>query len=188
MRASRQLVRQSLVLFGGGLVSGLGSFAYHAVAGRALGPKAYGEVASLVALCTVGTTVSLVLTLVLARQAGRQAAARRSSAIAHVAGRTGRVLVLPAGTCYLAAAAMGPRAAAFLHLGSAVPVVWVGLAVATCWFFAVRRGELQGTQRFARLSANLGLELIVRAAVLALALALGPSVAGAAGGLQRRLA
>ncbi|MGH7883490.1 MAG: hypothetical protein ACREN8_11430, partial [Candidatus Dormibacteraceae bacterium] len=47
-----RLIRQNLILAGGGIVAGVGGFVYHAIAGRVLGPQTYGEVASLVALYT----------------------------------------------------------------------------------------------------------------------------------------
>ena len=34
-----KLVRQNLILFLGGFAAGVGGFAYHAIAGRALGPR-----------------------------------------------------------------------------------------------------------------------------------------------------
>ena len=66
MRQSK-LVRQNLVLFLGGFTAGVGGFIYHAVAGRTLGPRQYGEVAALVGLYTVGSVANLTLVLVLAR-------------------------------------------------------------------------------------------------------------------------
>src|SRR5258708_35518260 len=41
VRRSR-LVRQNLILFGGGLVGGIGGFVSHAIAGPALRPATYG--------------------------------------------------------------------------------------------------------------------------------------------------
>src|SRR6202165_5706791 len=62
-----RLVRQNLVLFAGGLIAGIGGFVYHAIAGRALGPSDYGDVASIIELSAVFTTTTPILILVLAR-------------------------------------------------------------------------------------------------------------------------
>jgi O-antigen/teichoic acid export membrane protein len=164
----------------GGLVSGVGSFAYHALAGRGLGPPAYGEVASLVALYTVGTTVSLVLVLVLAQHSGRLAAAGSAGAIKQVVLDTSRAMAAPAIACCVVAIATAAWAAGFLKLASPMSLAWVGAAVAIGWYVGIARGVLQGTQRFLSLSTNLGLELGIRTVFLAGALVLGLSVTGAA--------
>src|SRR2546423_875527 len=122
LRNSR-LVRQNLVLFIGGLVAGMGGFVYHAVAGRVLGPRAYGEVATLVALYTVGTTAYLILILVLARYAANLQAEGRNGAIKHIVLRTNRLLALPAAAFCVLAAGLAVPVAAFLNLGSPWPLI-----------------------------------------------------------------
>jgi O-antigen/teichoic acid export membrane protein len=136
LRDSR-LVRQNLVLFLGGLVAGLGGFVYHAVAGRVLGPREYGEVATLVALYTVGTTAYLILILVLARYAANLQAEGRNGAIKHIVLRSSRLLALPAAVFCLLAAGLARPLAVFLNLGSPWPLVWLGIAIAGYWFVAV---------------------------------------------------
>jgi O-antigen/teichoic acid export membrane protein len=178
LRNSR-LVRQNLVLFLGGLIAGLGGFVYHAVAGRVLGPQAYGEVATLVALYTVGSTAYLILILVLARYAANLQAEGRNGAIKHIVLRTNRLLALPAIAFCLLVTVLAIPLAAFLKLGSPWPLLWLGIAIAVYWFVAIPRGVLQGTQRFMEFSANLSLELIVRTVVLAALLAAGLGVTGA---------
>ncbi len=129
MRDSK-LVRQNLILFLGGFTAGVGGFVYHAIAGRVLGPRLYGEVAALVGLYTVGTTANLILVLVLARYAADLVASERLGAIRHIVARTSRLLALPAvGFCLLVAALSVPLAS-FENFGSPVPVIWLGLAIA----------------------------------------------------------
>jgi O-antigen/teichoic acid export membrane protein len=178
LRRSR-LVRQNLVLFLGGLVAGAGGFVYHAVAGRVLGPRSYGEVATLVALYAMGTTAYLILILVLARYAAHLQAEGRDGAVKHIVLRTSRLLALPAAAFCLLTAAIAVPLAAFLNLGSPWPLIWLGIAIAGYWFVAIPRGVLQGTQRFVGLSANLSLELVVRTLMLAVFLAVGLRVTGA---------
>src|SRR5437764_3174594 len=89
------LVRQNLVLFLGGFVAGVGGFVYHAIAGRTLGPRQYGEVAALVGLYTVGSIANLTLVLILARYAADLDASGRRGAIRHIVGRTSRLLAVP---------------------------------------------------------------------------------------------
>ncbi len=173
-----KLVRQNLILFLGGFAAGVGGFAYHAIAGRALGPRLYGEVAALFGLYTVGTTANLILVLVLARYAADLKAAGRMGAIRHVVWRTSRLLATPAIIVVLLAAALSVPIAAFEHFDSPVPVIWLGLAIAMYCYTAIPRGILQGTQRFPALSANLSLEVAVRTTMLVVLLAAGLAVTG----------
>lgn len=173
-----KLVRQNLVLFLGGFVAGVGGFVYHAIAGRALGPRQYGEVAALVGLYTVGSIANLTLVLILARYAADLDAAGRPGAIRHIVRRSSRLLALPTLTFFLLTAALAVPVAAFEHFDSPVPVVWLGLAIGVYCYTAVPRGILQGTQRFTALSANLGLELVGRVGGLVVLLAVGLAVTG----------
>jgi len=173
-------VRQNLVLFVGGLVAGFGGFVYHAIAGRILGPALYGEVASLVALYTVGGVVNLILILVLARYTATLEARGDTSGERYVILRTLQVLALPALAFLVLAAILSLPAAAFLNLRSPLPLFWLGAAIAVFWFTAVPRGVLQGTQRFTALSLNLSLELIARTSLVFVLLKVGLAVVGMA--------
>jgi len=172
------LVRQNLVLFLGGFTAGVGGFVYHSIAGRTLGPRQYGEVAALVSLYTVGTIANLTLVLVLARYAANLDVAGRPGAIRHIVRRSSQLLILPTVAFCLLTAAVAVPLARFENFASPVPVLWLGLAIAVYCFTAIPRGVLQGTQRFTALSANLGLELVVRVASLVVLLAIGLAVTG----------
>ena len=173
-----KLVRQNIILFLGGFTAGVGGFVYHAIAGRALGPRLYGEVAALVSLFAVGSTANLILVLVLARYAADLMAQQRFGALRHIVQRTSRLLAVPAATFVLLTAALSVPVAKFENFDSPVPVIWLGLAIAMFSYAAIPRGILQGTQRFTALSANLSLELVVRTTVLAILLAAGFAVTG----------
>jgi O-antigen/teichoic acid export membrane protein len=173
-----KLVRQNLVLFLGGFTAGVGGFVYHAIAGRTLGPRQYGEVAALVGLYTVGSIANLTLVLILARYAADLDAAGRRGAIRHIVRRSSRLLAVPTVTFFLLTVALAVPVAAFENFDSPVPVIWLGLAIAAYCYTAVPRGVLQGTQRFTALSANLTLELVARVAALTILLAVGLAVTG----------
>ena len=174
-----RLVRQNLILFAGGLVAGIGGFVYHAIAGRALGPNLYGEVASLVAIYAVGNTPTYILILVLARYAANLEAAGNAGGIRHLIVRASQVTGVPGLAALVLFAALSLPAAAFLHIGSPIPVIWLGIAVVAVWQLAIPRGLLQGLQHFPALSANLSLEMVVRTAALAVLLIAGLGVSGA---------
>jgi O-antigen/teichoic acid export membrane protein len=178
VRGSR-LVRQNLVLFIGGFLAGAGGFVYHSIAGRALGPEAYGEVSALVGVYTVGATVNLMLVVVLARYAATLKATGRTGAIRHIMVRTARVIAMPAVIFCFIGAALSIPGASFLQLRSPVPLIMVFIAIAAYWYTAIPRGVLQGSQRFTALSANLSFEILVRTGLLVVFLGLGLAVFGA---------
>lgn len=178
VRGSR-LVRQNIVLFIGGFLAGVGGFVYHSIAGRALGPEAYGEVSALVGVYTVGATVNLMLVVVLARYAATLKASGRTGAIRHIMVRTARVIALPAVVFCLVGAVLSIPGASFLQLRSPVPLIVTVIAIAAYWYTAIPRGVLQGSQRFQALSANLSFEIFVRTGLLVVFLVAGLAVFGA---------
>jgi O-antigen/teichoic acid export membrane protein len=173
-----RLVRQNVVLFAGGLAAGAGSFVYHAIAGRILGPAAYGQVASLIAAYAIGLTIAVILSLVLARHTATLIAGGESG-IGSLLMRTAAVMAIPCLAIVLITALIARSVAAFEHLASSVPVLILGLAIALGWQLAIPRGILQGLQRFKPLAVNLALDPIVRVSALLALLAGGYAVFGA---------
>src|SRR5438034_11788038 len=177
VRRSR-LVRQNLVLFIGGLIAGVGGFVYHAIAGRVLGPETYGQVAFLIALYAVGTAPALILVVVLARYTA-MLNARGDPGVRSLLARTVRLIAIPCLLLILLTTLFARPIAAFEHLGSTIPILILGFAVALIWQVAIPRGILQGLQRFTSLSLNLSLELILRTIAVTLLLKAGYAVSGA---------
>jgi O-antigen/teichoic acid export membrane protein len=177
VRRSR-LVRQNLVLFSGGLVAGIGGFVYHAIAGRVLGPATYGQVAFLIAVYAVGTAPALILITVLARYTATLAA-RGDAGVRSLLGRTARLVAIPCLVAVLLTTLFARPVAALGHLGSTIPILILGFAIALIWQVAIPRGILQGLQRFPALSLNLSLELVVRTTAVFLLLKAGYAVSGA---------
>jgi O-antigen/teichoic acid export membrane protein len=176
-RANR-LVRQNAVLFVGGMIGGVGGFIYHLVAARLLGPAVYGEVASLVSVYLVGNGITYVITLVLARYAATLQAKGSDSALHHLMVRSSRLLILPSVVALVVFSALAPLGAEFLHLHSWVPAFVMVLATVMIWQVGVPRGMLQGTQRFAALSVNLSLEMVIRTSLVGILLVAGFGVTG----------
>jgi O-antigen/teichoic acid export membrane protein len=173
-----RLVRQNLVLFAGGLIAGIGGFVYHAIAGRVLGPTLYGQVAFLIAVYAVGTAPALILIVVLARYTATLAA-RGNAGVRSLLARTVRLIAIPSLVAVLVTTLFAHPVAAFVHLGSTIPVLILGFSIALVWQVAIPRGILQGLQRFPALSLNLALELIVRTSVVFWLLIAGYAVSGA---------
>jgi O-antigen/teichoic acid export membrane protein len=172
------LVRQNTILFAGGLIAGTGSFVYHAIAGRVLGPAAYGQVASLIAAYAIGLTFAVILSLVLARHTATLIA-RGEGGIGSVLRRAAAVVAIPCLVLLVATVLAARPIAAFEHIESTRPVLILGLAIALGWQVAIPRGILQGLLRFKALAANLALDPIVRVSALWVLLAAGYAVSGA---------
>jgi O-antigen/teichoic acid export membrane protein len=167
------------VLFAGGLVAGIGGFVYHAIAGRVLGPNLYGDVASIIALYAVFTTPTLILILVLARYSATLTASGTTDSVRYLVVRSTQLTALPSLLIIVAGFVLAIPVAAFLHLHSPIPVMWLGVGIAVFWQVGIPRGILQGIQHFSALSANLSLEMAMRCTVLVLLLAAGLGVTGA---------
>jgi O-antigen/teichoic acid export membrane protein len=173
-----RLVRQNLVLFLGGLVSGIGGFVYHAIAGRVLGPSTYGEVAFLIAVYAVGTGPALILIVVLARYTA-MLTARGDPGVRSLLTRTVRLIAIPCLLFILLTTLFARPIALYGHVGSTIPILILGFSIALIWQVAIPRGILQGLQRFTSLSLNLSFELAVRTTVVFVLLKAGYAVSGA---------
>jgi len=172
-------------------VANAGNYAFNVVMAFLLGPEAYGALAALLALVLVGSVPGLALQAVVARRVALAGSGRAPSGdswpgVRWLVGRAGLALAL-------LTVAIGPGLVLFLHLDSAVPVLWLALALApTPLLFAVQ-GLLQGRERFGALAAVLlagaGVKLAVGLALVAAGLGISGAMAGvAAGGLLAALA
>jgi O-antigen/teichoic acid export membrane protein len=172
---SRSLSRDALVLAAGMAVANAGNYAFNLVMAFLLGPEAYGALAALLALVLVGSVPGLALQAVVARRTTLAGGAAWPGA-GWLVGRAGGGLVV---LTVLA----GPGLVLFLHLDSAVPVLWLALALApTPLLFAVQ-GILQGRERFGALAAVMVAGAAVKLAAGLVLVAAGLGVSGAMAGV-----
>jgi O-antigen/teichoic acid export membrane protein len=182
---SRSLSRDALVLAAGMAVANAGNYAFNLVMAFLLGPEAYGALAALLALVLVGSVPGLALQAVVARRTTLAGGAAWPGA-GWLVGRAGVGLIV---LTVLA----GPGLVLFLHLDSALPVLWLALALApTPLLFAVQ-GLLQGRERFGALAAVMvagaAVKLAAGLALVAAGLGVSGAMAGvAAGGVLAALA
>jgi O-antigen/teichoic acid export membrane protein len=171
----RSLSRDALVLAAGMGVANAGNYAFNLVMAFLLGPEAYGALAALLALVLVGSVPGLALQAVVARRTAL-AGGGTWPGFGWLVGRAGLGLVL-------LTALAGPGLVPFLHLDSAVPVLWLALALApTPLLFAVQ-GLLQGRERFGALAAVMVTGAGVKLAAGLILVAAGFGVAGAMAGV-----
>jgi O-antigen/teichoic acid export membrane protein len=172
---SRSLSRDALVLAAGMAVANAGNYAFNLVMAFLLGPEAYGALAALLALVLVGSVPGLALQAVVARRTTLAGGAAWPGA-GWLVGRAGFGLIV---LTVLA----GPGLVLFLHLDSALPVLWLALALApTPLLFAVQ-GLLQGRERFGALAAVMVAGAAVKLAAGLALVAAGLGVSGAMAGV-----
>ena len=182
---SRSLRRDAVVLAAGMAVANAGNYGFNLVMAFLLGPEAYGALAALLALVLVGSVPGLALQAVVARRTALAGGSVWPGA-RWLVGRAGLGLAL-------LAVVAGPALVLFLHLDSAVPLLWLALALApTPLLFAVQ-GLLQGRERFAALAtvmvAGAGVKLAIGLALVAAGSGVSGAMAGvAAGGILAALA
>ena len=175
---SRSLRRDALVLAAGMAVANAGNYGFNLVMAFLLGPEAYGALAALLALVLVGSVPGLALQAVVARRTALAGGSVWPGA-RWLVGRAGLGLAL-------LTVVAGPGLVLFLHLGSAVPVLWLALALApTPLLFAVQ-GLLQGRERFGALAAVMvagaGVKLAIGLVLVAAGLGVSGAMAGVAAG------
>jgi O-antigen/teichoic acid export membrane protein len=172
---SRSLPRDALVLAAGMAVANAGNYAFNLALAFLLGPAAYGALAALLALVLVGSVPGLALQAVVARRT------RLAGAAGRAAWPATRPLVLWAGLGLAVLAALAaPLLVRFLHLGSALPVLWLALALAPTPLLFAAQGLLQGQERFGALAAVM---VAGAAGKLAAGLALAAAGLGVSGAL-----
>jgi hypothetical protein len=172
---SRSLPRDALVLAAGMAAANAGNYAFNLALAFLLGPAAYGALAALLALVLVGSVPGLALQAVVARRTRLAGAAGRDA----WAETLRPVLWAGLGLAMLTALA-APLLVRFLHLGSAVPVLWLAVALAPTPLLFATQGLLQGRERYGALAAVM---VAGAAAKLAAGLALAAAGLGVSGAL-----
>jgi O-antigen/teichoic acid export membrane protein len=161
------------------LVHGV-NWAFTIVAARLLEPAGYGELASLIALVVAGSVPAMALQAVVARHVVlRERAGLPMRPLLRGVSRWAGWLAAGLAAATVAAA---PLLTAFLHLGSAVPVVWLAVNVALLPALFAVQGLLQGRERFWRLTLLLLASAAVKLAGGVGLLAAGLGVSGAMAG------
>jgi len=177
LAASPSLPRAGLVVAPAmALANGL-NYAFNLVMLRLLEPAAYGALGALLALILIGTVPGLAVQAVVARHTALRADDR--AAVAELWSRTLVAAAWLSAALGLLVAAAAPLLAAFLHLGSLGPALWLAANVLPLPLVSALQGMLQGVQRFGALAATLLLNAAARLAVGVVLVLAGHGVDGA---------
>src|SRR6266542_2853704 len=123
LAAGPSLARAGLMVAPAMAVANGLNYAFNLVMLRLLEPAAYGALGALLAVILIGTVPGLALQAVVARHTALRAGDRR--AVAELWSRTLVAVSWVSLGLGLAVAAAAPALAAFLHLGSIVPALWL---------------------------------------------------------------
>ena len=164
-----------IMLFGSGLVS-LVNFGYNVAIARLLGPTAFGHAAAAVTLLMLVSAITLSFQLVCAKLVAKTEIKSERAAIYSALLRRSWGMGLILGSALLLAS--GP-VARYLNLPSPLIVVLLALGIAFYIPLGTKRGGLQGTCDFGKLSWNFFLEAAIKFCGAMLLIALGYGVYGA---------
>jgi O-antigen/teichoic acid export membrane protein len=177
LAATPSLPRAGLVVAPAMALANALNYAFNLVMLRLLEPAAYGALGALLAVILIGTVPGLAVQAVVARHTALRAGDR--AAVAELWSRTlAAATWLSLGLGLLVAAA-APLLAAFLHLGSLGPALWLAANVLPLPLVSALQGMLQGVQRFGALAATLLLNAAARLAVGVALVAAGHGIDGA---------
>ena len=168
-----------VLLFGSMVVSGF-NFGYNVLVARLLGPAAFGHASAAVTLLMLVSAITLSFQLVCAKFVARTESQGARVAVYQALRRRSWLVGIP----LAAAIALGSSPIAhFLNLPTPWMVTLLACGIAFYVPLGVKRGALQGTCAFPRLTSNFVLETVTKfLAALALVL-LGYGVMGAVGAI-----
>lgn len=172
---ARVLGGSIIMLIGSGLVSVV-NFGYNVAVARMLGPAAFGHAAAAVTLLMLVSAITLSFQLVCAKFVARNETSGGKAAVYSALTRRAFRVGIILGTALLLASGY---VAQYLHLPSRWVVALLALGIAFYIPLGVKRGGLQGTCSFSRLSWNFLLEASAKFLGAVVLIELGYGVYGA---------
>lgn len=159
---SHSLARNSAIVFIGSMAANVGSYVYHLLMGRLLGPSGYGELSSLLSLLyifTVPLTVGqTVLVKFISGFKARGEVGQAKSLFLSVSKKAGVFGVIGLPVAYF----VSPFVTQFLHLPSTTLFVLVYVLFAFSLLLIITTSMLQGYQKFLWLSVLTSGTIIIK--------------------------
>jgi O-antigen/teichoic acid export membrane protein len=172
---SRFLNGSIVLLLGTGIVTLL-NFGFNVVVARMLGPAAFGHAAAAVTLLMLVSAITLSFQLVCAKFVARSADPSARAAVYHSLLRQSWIVGLVLGTALMLASA---QVADYLNLPSRWEIIVLSFGIAFYIPLGTRRGAMQGSCAFRRLSWNYVLEAVAKFLAALIFINLGYGVNGA---------
>lgn len=148
----------SMVLFVGNMVANLGSYFYHLLMGRMLGPASYGTLESLISLVYLLGIPMGTLNLVTVKFVASFKGQKNFPAIKSMLQKFTQNFFLFGGGSLVIYLALTPQITSFLHLSSNLPLITIGAISFVGLFTTINRGFLQGLLHFGPLAVSVTIE------------------------------
>jgi O-antigen/teichoic acid export membrane protein len=169
-----------IMLLSSTLVSLL-NFAYNVVMARMLGPSSFGHVTASVTLLMLASAVTLSFQLVCAKFVARNRTPGAKAGVYRTLRGKAWMLSLALGGAMVASQ---QRLASYLHFPDPRVLAVLAIGIAAYVPLGVRRGAMQGSCSFQRLSASFIVEAVTRLLTGAVLVAEGYGVLGAVGAIS----
>lgn len=143
-----QLLKGSAVMFIGTMIANFGSYLYHLLMGRMLGPKSYGALESVISLGYLLFILISVLTFVVTKFVANLKGKDDMKGIAWIFIYFNQKMLLIFGFITLTIFIVSPAVKSFLHLDSFLPIIFLGLLFFVSVFSTIARAILQGLMNF----------------------------------------
>src|SRR5687767_2489105 len=155
-------VHAGAIVFLGIAAANIGNYAFHLISARTLGPSAYGDVASLVALAGMISLPLGGVQVIVARRVASDAAGGRAARISAFARRSVSVAIV-AGIAFAAVLmAASPFLADWLDIDSVPAVLLTAAFATTAVLTPALWGLAQGLQEFRALAVAMGISPLFR--------------------------
>lgn len=160
--ATHPLAKGSVIVFAGSMAANIGSYLYHLVVGRILGPVQYGELAALLSLSYIFNVITVVLQTVVAKFVAEKTAVGKTGEIRSLVVGLTRLLgigtIISIGILYIVA----PSISGFLHIENHMVVMFLFAGIAFSFLGIVYASVLQGKQRFVEGMIVLNMNALLR--------------------------
>lgn len=180
-RAQKTVWTGSAIMLAGSALVSLANFAYNISVAHLLGPAEFGHAAVAVTLLMLASCINLAFQMVTAKLIARNPEPASRATVY----RSLRVQAWSAGLALcLVLLLLSAQVASYLRLPSAALIEVLAVGMLFYIPLGVRRGGMQGTCRFFRLSVNLTVEAVVKLVGALAFVAMGFGIMGAVGAIS----
>lgn len=166
------LVNSSIMVFIGTMCANVASYLYHLVMGRMLGPAGYGELASLISLLYIMSVPTSITQTVLIKYFSQYKATNAQAKAHDLFRKVTKYLVIIILVIIGLLMLGSPLILAFLHMKSALTLLWLGIFFGFTTLLIVNGSLLQGYQMFNWVAVYMALPVLVK---LAFSIPLAPA-------------
>ena len=181
IRHTNKLISSSIVVVAGTIIASFFSYLFNMAMGRMLGPKEYGEFATILSLLAILSVSGGAILIIAMRYASELYTLGQNKKLKEIYSIMIRYTLLIETGVFLLALLLIARFSSFLLIDNkfCLTIMFFGFFVS--FFYLVNKGFLQGIQKFFSLSVISTLEMIFRMIVGIALVKVGLGISGAVG-------